>query len=57
MRASPINNTSEQLTVSSIVTQEQIDDFNNRMKGLMIRLRFDRVRRFTFGDPTNAICM
>lgn len=57
MWAYQINDAPEQSTVSRIVTQKQIDDFNNRMKGLMIRLRFDRVRRFKFGDSTNAICM
>lgn len=57
MWAYPINDAPEQSTVPRIVTQEQIDDFNNRMKGLMIKFRFDRAHGFTFGDLTNVIYM
>ena len=57
MWAYPINDAPEQSTVSRIVTQEQINDFNNRMKGLNFRLRMERARILTYVDPTNTICM
>ncbi len=57
MWAYPINDAPEQSTVSRIVAKEQIDDFNNRMKGLNLRLRMERARILTYGDPTNVICM